>query len=328
MRSSLAILTTSETPEPMEKENTFYQNQTYDLFNRPLKNLRTKNNVRNIVTSYPFAAVITLIVLLLSHISSAQAPKSVNPEDYVIAIVGNEIITERDVRLMIPNFNTELQKIPPAQKIQIMREIINQRILASEGRALKLDQSETFKARQRSIFDTALARTTVDHFITNASKIDKQHLKNFYDKNRRRYRDDQVRASHILLKTRKEAEEVLKELKAGKIFAELAKERSIGPSGVKGGDLGFFKRGQMVPAFDSAAFSLSEGATGGPIKTRYGFHIIKVTQINKGKLAPFKEVEAQILQLLVSKKLEKYLKNLRASVKVVIKDPNFAIGGE
>ncbi len=278
--------------------------------------------------SYPFAVAITFILLLVPHISGAQAPKSVNPKDHVIAVVGNEIITERDVRLMIPNFNTELKKIPPAQKVQIMREIINQKILASEGRALKLDQSELFKARQRSIFDTALARTTVDHFITNARKIDKQQLKNFYDKNKRRYRDDQVRASHILLKTRKEAEEVLKALKAGQTFAELAKEKSIGPSSVKGGDLGFFKRGQMVPAFDSAAFSLSEGATGGPIKTRYGFHIIKVTQINKGKITPFEEVKAQILQILVSKKLEVYLKNLRASVKVVIKDPNFAIGGE
>ncbi len=278
--------------------------------------------------SYPFTAATTFILFIVPHIAGAQAPKSLNPEDHVIAVVGNEIITERDVRHMIPNFNTELKKIPPAQKVQIMREIINQRILASEGRALKLDQTESFKARQRSIFDTALARTTVEHFITNAKKIDEQYLKNFYNKNKRRYRDDKVRASHILLKTRKEAEGVLKDLKAGKNFAELAKEKSIGPSGVKGGDLGFFKRGQMVPAFDSAAFSLSEGATGGPIKTRFGFHIIKVTQIKKGKITPFEEVKDQILQRLVSEKLEAYLKSLRASVKVVIKDPNFAIGGE
>ena len=264
----------------------------------------------------------------MPHISDAQTSKPVNPEEHVIAIVGDEIITEREIRLMIPNFNTELKKIPPAQKVQIMREIINQRILASEGRALKLDQSKLFKARQRSIFDTALARTTVDYFITNASKIDEQNLKNFYNKNKRRYRDDQVRASHILLKTRKEAEDVLEELKAGKVFAKLAKEKSIGPSSVKGGDLGFFKRGQMVPAFDSAAFSLSEGATGGPIKTRFGFHIIKVTQINKGKLTPFEEVRDQITKILVSEKLEAYLKSLRDSVKVVIKDPNYAIGGE
>ena len=280
------------------------------------------------MTSYPFAAVTTCILILLPHISDAQTPKFVNPEEHVIAIVGDEIITEREIRLMLPNFNTELKKIPPAQKVQIMREIINQRMLASEGRALKLDQSKLFNARLRSIFDTALARTTVDHFITNASKIDEQHLKNFYNKNKRRYRDDQVRASHILLKTIKEAEEVLKELKAGKVFAKLAKEKSIGPSSVKGGDLGFFKRGQMVPAFDSAAFSLPEGATSGPIKTRFGFHIIKVTQINKGKVTPFKEVRDQIIKILVSEKLEAYLKSLRASVKVVIKDPNFAIGGE
>lgn len=280
------------------------------------------------MTSYSFAAVLTCILFLVPHISDAQTPKSVNPEEHVIAIVGDAIITERDVRLMIPNFNTEIKKIPPAQKVQIMREIINQRILASEGRALKLDQSQLFKARQRSIFDTALARTTVDHFIKNASKIDEQELKTFYNKNKRRYRDDQVRASHILLKTRKEAEEVLRELKAGKVFATLAKEKSIGPSSVKGGDLGLFKRGQMVPAFDSAAFSLSEGATGGPIKTRFGFHIIKVTKINKGKVTPFKEVRDQIIKILVSEKLEAYLKGLRASVKVVIKDPNFAIGGE
>ena len=69
-----------------------------------------KLNVRNIVTSYPFAAVLTCILFLVPHISDAQTPKSVNPEEHVIAIVGDVIITERDVRLMIPNFNTEIKK--------------------------------------------------------------------------------------------------------------------------------------------------------------------------------------------------------------------------
>ena len=87
----------------------------------------------------------------------------------------------------------------------------------------------------------------------------------------------QVRASHILVKTEKEANEILEQIKAGKDFAELAKKYSQCPSGKRGGDLGYFGRGRMVPEFENAAFSTPKGEVSKPVKTQFGYHIIKVT---------------------------------------------------
>lgn len=87
----------------------------------------------------------------------------------------------------------------------------------------------------------------------------------------------QVRASHILVNSEQEANEILAQIKAGKKFEELAKSRSSCPSGKNGGDLGFFTRGKMVPEFEQAAFSLKKGELSAPVRTAFGFHIIKVT---------------------------------------------------
>lgn len=87
----------------------------------------------------------------------------------------------------------------------------------------------------------------------------------------------EIRASHILVKSEEKAKEILEELNNGADFAELARKQSICPSSKKGGDLGYFTRGKMVKPFENAAFSLKKGEIGGPVKTEFGYHIIKVT---------------------------------------------------
>jgi parvulin-like peptidyl-prolyl isomerase len=88
---------------------------------------------------------------------------------------------------------------------------------------------------------------------------------------------NQVRASHILVNTEQEANSILAQLKAGKKFADMARQFSSCPSGKEGGDLGFFGRGQMVPEFEKAAFSMKKGQTSPPVRTPFGYHIIMVT---------------------------------------------------
>jgi len=87
----------------------------------------------------------------------------------------------------------------------------------------------------------------------------------------------QVRASHLLVKTEEEVKKLREEILAGKEFTEVAKEVSMCPSGAKGGDLGYFGKGQMVPEFDKAAFSLPVGEISEPIKTQFGWHLLVVT---------------------------------------------------
>ena len=85
----------------------------------------------------------------------------------------------------------------------------------------------------------------------------------------------QVHCAHILVKTENEAKEILSEIKKGEKFSEIAKEKSLCPSGKKGGDLGFFSRGQMVKAFEKSAFELKKSELSDPVKTEFGWHIIK-----------------------------------------------------
>ncbi|NJO38685.1 MAG: hypothetical protein HC871_15110, partial [Rhizobiales bacterium] len=107
---------------------------------------------------------------------------------------------------------------------------------------------------------------------------------------------EEVRARHILLASEDDAKAVIAELEGGADFSELAKEKSTGPSGPQGGDLGYFKKGQMVPEFGDAAFAMDVGSTSAaPVKTQFGFHVIKVE--DKRKVEPsFEETEPQIRQ--------------------------------
>ncbi len=88
----------------------------------------------------------------------------------------------------------------------------------------------------------------------------------------------QVKASHILVPSMEEAERILREISSGKSFEEMARKHSSCPSGANGGDLGFFSKGQMVKEFEDAAFSLPAGKVSAPVKTEFGYHLIKVTE--------------------------------------------------
>jgi len=131
-----------------------------------------------------------------------------------------------------------------------------------------------------------------------------------------------VRASHILIKVEPKAKESEKEdalkkikevqekQKKGGDFAKLAKEYSQGPSNVKGGDLGFFKRGQMVPAFEEVAFKLKPGEVSEIVNTRFGYHLIKVVDKKPESTVPFEEIKERIGQYLKQQKVQKEVKQL------------------
>ena len=138
----------------------------------------------------------------------------------------------------------------------------------------------------------------------------------YYNQNMQQFQTpEQVRASHILLKTegkneeevRKQAEEVLKKVKAGGDFAALAKQYSEDTSKDQGGDLGLFGRGRMVPEFETAAFSMQPGQVSDLVKSQYGYHIIKVTERKDATTTPLDQVRAQIQQQLASQMAETQL---------------------
>jgi len=187
-----------------------------------------------------------------------------------------------------------------------------------------------FKKR-RTIQDL---QTLLRHDMTARVQVEDSAIKKFYDKNLDKFqRPDQIRASHILVsvgrnadeKTRKEArakiEQIQKQLKDGKDFAELARSESHCQSRERGGDLGFFARGQMVAPFDEAAFKLKVAELSDIVETEYGYHLIKMQEKRAAGPVDFEEVKEKIRQYLSQAQLEKlhreYMESLRSKATIV-----------
>jgi len=167
-----------------------------------------------------------------------------------------------------------------------------------------------------------IEKLIVTRFVDKTTVPEKE-IKAYYDSNSNLFKQpEQVRASHILIKVEPKAKESEKEdalkkikevqekQKKGEDFAKLAKEYSEGPSNAKGGDLGFFKRGQMVPAFEEVAFKLKPGEVSEIVNTRFGYHLIKVVDKKPESTVPFEEIKERIGQYLKQQKVQKEVKQL------------------
>ncbi|MBI4831796.1 MAG: peptidylprolyl isomerase [Candidatus Lindowbacteria bacterium] len=157
----------------------------------------------------------------------------------------------------------------------------------------------------------------VNKEVVEKISVPEEEMKDFYDKNPDFFKQpEQVKASHILIKVdqnadpaqkaeaRKKIEEIQQKLKEGADFAELGKEHSDCPSKVKGGDLGYFRRGQMVKPFEEAAFALNPGEMSDIVETNFGFHIIKVTDKKSEGTTPYDEVKARLETYLKQQKVQ------------------------
>lgn len=160
-------------------------------------------------------------------------------------------------------------------------------------------------------------------------------VREFYDKNPDKFKQEEaVRASHILIpadekadeatkkKARAEADEVLKQVKAGGDFAALAKKHSKDGSAAQGGDLNFFTKGQMVPAFDQAAFSMTPGQTSDVVTTPFGYHIIRVTEQRAASTVPFEQVSERITEYLTEQqkqgRAQAFIEQLKQKAKIEV----------
>jgi len=153
-------------------------------------------------------------------------------------------------------------------------------------------------------------------------KITDDEIKKYYEDNKASFdTEEQVRASHILVKTQAEAEDIIKQLKGGADFAALAKEKSA-DTGSKdnGGDLDFFKRADMDPSFADAAFKLKVGETSGAVKSQYGYHVIKVTDRKEAHTSTFEEKKEEVRKTLVTQKVSEmsttWLEDTTAKAKI------------
>jgi peptidyl-prolyl cis-trans isomerase C len=269
----------------------------------------TKTGLRPVLAT--LAAAGCLVALL-----AAGLPARAADSDPVLAKVNGSEIRASDVALAEEELGPSLQQMDPAtRKDNVLSFLIDMKIVAKAAEDKKVENSDDFKkrlafARNRLLMDSLLATEGKAATTDDA-------MKKVYDEAAKQITGEQeVRARHILVETEDEAKAIKAELDKGADFAELAKKKSKDPGASDGGDLGFFTKEQMVPEFSAVAFSLEPGKISDPVKSQFGWHIIKVEEKRNRKAPDFDQVKGQIETYVTRKAQADYVAKLREGAKI------------
>ena len=255
--------------------------------------------------------------LLALVITAAGGHPGFAAEDTVVATVNGHDILLSDIRAAHRRLPQQYQQVPFETIFSgLVDNLIDTRLAAAGARRQNLHQLQEFKDQMARIEDQVLQRMALSKTIKEGVS-DADVRARFKDAAKEMAANEQIKARHILVETEDKAKGVIADLKKGGDFAALARERSTGPSASDGGKLGFFGRGQMVPAFEAAAFKLKKGAfTEIPVKTQFGWHVILVEDRKKSEASSFEDVEQYLRNELSQEAGTAYINRLRGEAKI------------
>ena len=254
--------------------------------------------------------VSSIFTFLLFSIMFLKATQAQNIP--IVANVNNEDISLETMIHAMNELPPEIQSQPFMSYYEdLLERVIDIKLFAQEGKKMKLDEEPSVRAAINFVIEKVLMQAFLSKYVQE--NIKEENLKASYnnfiaDETSR----EEIKASHILIDTESEAIDVINMLNDGDDFAELAKSKSTGPSGPSGGDLGWFKRGQMVPPFENAAFSLSKNEISQkPVQTQFGWHVIKVFDKRIPEAPSYESMKSKLIQDLERKIVSKKIQDLR-----------------
>ena len=223
----------------------------------------------------------------------------------VLAVVGGNEITQEDLNAFLTGLPKEQQMYASNEQFQkqCLEQLISINLFAKMGEDLKLDETEAYAKIMKSAKTEVLAQLAVSEVMKQVT-VEDEEVEAYYEVNQKQFvKGATVQAIQILVAEEDACKEILAAIESGeKTFEDAAKESSTCPSGQRGGDLGEFGKGQMVKEFEDAAFTAEIGQVVGPVKTQFGYHLIKVEKKNEEKVSEFAEVEASIKRNLAQQK--------------------------
>jgi peptidyl-prolyl cis-trans isomerase C len=249
--------------------------------------------------------------------------------DPVVAKVGSQEIHQSEIDLGMANLDPQLAQLPDEQKkLAALSAAIDVKTIAALAEKDGIQDTQDFKNRIQFLRERELHNAYFKKYVVGT--VTDAEVKARYDEEIKKIPpQEEVHARHILVKTEDEAKEIIKELDAGKDFAELAKAKSTDPNKSEGGDLGYFGKGRMVKEFEDAAFALKKGEyTKTPVKTQFGYHVIKIEDTRIAPPPPFDQVKDQIRQLVMRDKYLALLSKAREDTKIDIVDAGLKKGYE
>jgi peptidyl-prolyl cis-trans isomerase C len=269
----------------------------------------TKTGVRLGLASAALTGALAMVLL-------AGLPARADDANPVLAKVNGSEIRQSDVTLAEEELGPSLAQMDPAtKKDNVLSFLIDMKIVSKAAEDKKIENNEDFKrrlafTRSRLLMDSLLATEG------KAATTDEAMKKVYDDAAKQISGEQEVHARHILVETEDEAKAVEDELKKGADFAELAKKKSKDPGASDGGDLGFFTKDQMVPEFSAVAFALEPGKVSDPVKSQFGWHVIKVEEKRNRQAPAFEQVKGQIETYVARKAQADYVAKLREAAKV------------
>ncbi|MDH4945168.1 peptidyl-prolyl cis-trans isomerase [Sulfurimonas sp. C5] len=249
------------------------------------------------------------VVLLAGTIASAQTLVTVNGKSITQEDVDSELMRATQGR-----FNQVPPEKQAAFRQQVLQQLIGKELIFEDAKKNGVLKTKEYKEEYKKLEERMKQELAIQVWqkqLLDGIKISEKELKDYYKQNKEEFNEpESVHARHILVATEDEAKSIiagLKPLSGDKLknkFIEEAKAKSTGPSGPKGGDLGYFTQGQMVPEFNDKAFSMKKGTvTLEPVKTQFGYHVIYVEDKKPAMIRKYDEVKAFIEQRL---KMEKF----------------------
>ena len=263
---------------------------------------------------------IFIVALALVFLSGPDAVAQNQIFEGTVATVDGIAITYNDVSLVEDELMAVYGQLPEEKRFQTLVGYMVNRILASEAAKKAGLENDADVAKIKAFLER---KALQDVYIAKMlmERVREEDVTAYYDKEIKNGPvEEEVRARHILLDNREAADAVVADLENGADFAALAKERSKGPSGPSGGDLGYFSKQSMVPAFSDAAFKLAAGETSPPVQTQFGWHVIRVEDRRNRPVPPLDQVRDQIYQLLISEAQRDIYDEMRAKASVDLVD--------
>jgi len=258
----------------------------------------------------------------LAMVLLASLPVRAEEANPVLAKVNGAEIRQSDLALAEEELGPSLAQMDPSTKKEnVLAFLIDMKIVAKAAETKKIEDRDDFKARlaftrNRLLMDNLLA-------VEGKAATTEDAMKKVYEEAAKQIEGEQeVHARHILVESEDEAKAIAADLKKGADFAELAKKKSKDPGASDGGDLGFFTKDQMVPEFSTVAFALEPGKISDPVKSQFGWHIIKVEEKRSRKAPDFEQVKSQIETYVTRKAQADYVAKLRETAKVERMDPS------
>lgn len=235
----------------------------------------------------------------------------------IVAKVGNIEITDQEVA-------ARLKQLPPQYKNafaseegkkQFLDQLTQEKLFYLQAKKEKYDANAEVLKQMERIKENLMVRQFMADTLAKLAATEDE-LKKYYDENTAEFTGKaQVKASHILCKKEEEAKAAKERVLKGESFEDVAKDVSTGPSGKNGGDLGWFGQGQMVPEFGIAAFSMEKDGISDPVKTKFGYHIIKVYDKKEAGTKSFEESRAALEQKVNGKKQKQYMDDMILKLK-------------